>query len=94
MCDLVNTSKVKVRSTRTFFKILPMSAFICMETKMYNIFKTKKATKLAKLILKRSYNILLETVLFVALRRLVLFLLAVEFLATFSLQIDITLVII
>ena len=64
-----------------------------METRLYNISKLKKATKFAKRILKGSYKVLSETILFVALRRLMVFLWAVEFLATLNLQIDITLVI-
>ena len=64
-----------------------------METRLYNIFKSKNATKLARPILKSSYKVLLETILSVTLRQPVHFLRTVEFLATFNLQINITLVI-
>ena len=64
----------------------------CMETRLYNICKSKNATKLARPILLSSYKVLLEKILSVTLRQPVHFLRAVEFLATFNLQINITLV--
>ena len=64
-----------------------------METRLYNIFKSINASKLAKPILKSSNKVPLETILFMVLRRPVHFFWAVEFLATFKLQIDVTLVI-
>ena len=59
-----------------------------METRLYNIFKSKNATKLARPIPKTSYKVLLETRLSVTLRQPVHFLGTVEFLATFNLQIN------
>ena len=53
-----------------------------METRLYNIFKSKNTTRLAKPILKSSYKVLLETILFVTLRRPVHFVWVIEFLAT------------
>ena len=53
---------------------------------LYNIFKCKNATKLANPILKNSYKVLLEAILFVTLRRPMHFLWVVEFLATFKLR--------
>ena len=64
-----------------------------METRLYNIFKSKNATKLARPILESSYKVLLETILSVTIRQPVHFLQRVGFLATFNLQINITLVI-
>ena len=71
--------KIKVKSFWTFFTFClcqQLFAFekFSMETRLYNIFKTKKATKLAKSILKISFKVLLEKILFVTLRRPVLFL--------------------
>ena len=64
-----------------------------METRLHNIFKSENVTNLTILILESSYKVLLEVVLFVTLKRSAHFLLAVEFLATFNLQIDIILAI-
>ena len=61
-----------------------------METRLYHIFKSKKATNWTKSILESSYKFLLGTILFVTLKRPVYFLWAIEFLATFNLKIDIT----
>ena len=61
-----------------------------METRLYRIFKSKKATNWTKSILESSYKFLLGTILFVTLKRPVHFLWAIEFLATFNLKIDIT----
>ena len=63
-----------------------------MDTRLYNTFKSKNATNLARPILKSSYKVLLGKVLSVTLKQGVHFLGAVEFLGTFNLQIDITLV--
>ena len=63
-----------------------------MDTRLYNTFKSKNATNLARPILKSPYKVLLEKVLSVTLKQAVHFLRAVEFLGTFNLQIDITLV--
>ena len=64
-----------------------------MDTRLYNIFKSENATKLARPILKSSYKVLLETILFMTCDPACAFLRTVEFLATFNLQINITLVI-
>ena len=92
------TSKIKIKSPGHFLKFClcqQLFAFktFCMETRLYNIFKSKNATKLARPILKSSYKVLLEAILSVTLRQPVHFLQTVEFLATFNLQINITLVI-
>ena len=64
-----------------------------METRLYNIFKSRSATKLTKSVIESSYKILLDKNLFVTIKRPVHFLLAVEFLTTFDLQIGINLAI-
>ena len=64
-----------------------------MDTRLYNIFKSENATKLARPILKSSYKVLLETILSMTLNQPVHFLRTVEFSAAFNLQINITLVI-
>ena len=55
-----------------------------METRLYNIFKSKNATKLTKPIIESSYEVLLNKVLFVTIKRPVHSLWAVEFLTTFN----------
>ena len=96
--DSEGSPNMKVKSRWAFFQILPCQQLFafkkyCMETKLYNIFKNKNTTNLTEPILKSSYKVLLEAVLYVTLRRPVYFLWAVEFLGAFNLQIDITLVI-
>ena len=44
-----------------------------METKSYNIFKSKNATKLTKPIIESSYKVLLDKILFVTIKQPVLF---------------------
>ena len=60
-----------------------------METRLYNIFKSKNVTKLTNSIVESSYNFLLDTFK-TDLKLLAHFLWAVKLLATFNLQIDIT----
>ena len=49
-----------------------------METRLYNIFKSKNATKLTKPTIQSSYKVLLDKNLFVAIKRPVHFSWAVE----------------
>ena len=90
MRDSESTSKIKVRPRKTFFEILLMSAVICIQkvfnrNEMYNIFKSKNATKLTKTIIESSYKVLLDKSSFVTVKQSMPFLWAVEFLATFNL---------
>ena len=62
-----------------------------METRLYNTFKSKNATKMTKPIIESSYKVLLGKILFVTIKRPVDFLWAVEFLTAFNLYIDIKL---
>ena len=64
-----------------------------METRLHNIFKIEYVSNLTKFILESSYKFLLGTILLVTLKQPPYFLWAVKFLATFKLQIDITMVI-
>ena len=56
-----------------------------METRLYNIFKSKNATKLTKPIIESSYKVQLDKVLFATIKRPLHFLWVVEFLTTFNL---------
>ena len=56
-----------------------------METRLYNIFKSKNATKLTKTIIESPYKVLLDEILFNTIKPPVHFLLAVELLTTFIL---------
>ena len=64
-----------------------------METRLSNIFKTKNATNLTKVILESSYRVIQLTFKWKTLKQPVYFLKAVEFCPTFDIQIDITLAI-
>ena len=93
MRDSESTSKIKLRLALTLFKILLMSAVTCIQhgNEIANIFKSKDFTKLNKPILESSYKVLLEEILFVTLKQFLRFLWSLKFLATFNLQIVITL---
>ena len=56
MCDSESTSKIRVSSpwTSQQLKSFAFQKF-CMETRLYKIFKTKKATKLANPIPVQSF---------------------------------------
>ena len=86
MRDSESTSKVKVRSPWTFSACQQLFAFKknFMETRLYNIFKSKNATKLTKPIIESSYKVQLDKILFVTIKRPVHFLWAVESLTTFN----------
>ena len=56
-----------------------------METRLYNIFKSKNATKLTKNIIESPYKVLLDEIWFNTINRPVHFLWAVELLTTFNL---------
>ena len=82
----------KIRSHWIFFKIflceqLHLFKKFCMERRLYNIFKSKNATKLAKPILESLYKFILGIILFVNLKRPVHLLWAVKFLTTFKFNI-------
>ena len=60
---MINKGKVRW----TLFKILLMSAVICIQevfhgTRLYNIFKSKNAMKLTKPIIEISYKVLLDKI--------------------------------
>ena len=79
MRDSESTSKVKVRSPWTFSACQQLFAFKknFMETRLYNIFKSKNATKLTKPIIESSYKVQLDNILFVTTKQPVHFLWAV-----------------
>ena len=79
MRDSESTSKVKVRSPWTFSACQQLFAFKknFMETRLYNIFKSKNATKLTKPIIESSYKVQLDNILFVTIKQPVHFLWAV-----------------
>ena len=56
-----------------------------IETRLCNIFKSKNARKLTKLIIESSYKVLLDSILFVSINSPLHFLWVVEFLTTFNL---------
>ena len=56
-----------------------------MERRLYNIFKSKNATKLSKPIIESHYKVLSDKILFNTIKRLVLSLWTVELLTTFKL---------
>ena len=92
------TFKIKLRSRWIVFEIMLTSAVIyikafCMETRLPNILKTTKVTKLTKTILEKSYRVLQVISKLKKLKRPVYILRAVVFWATFDIQIDITLTI-
>ena len=65
----------------------------CMETRLFNPFKTINVTKLTKVIQENSYRVLQVTSKWKTLKQPVYLLKAVEFWSTFDIQIDITLAI-
>ena len=68
MCNSESTSKIKVRLRWIFFKIFQLLfAFkkSFMKARLYNIFKSKIATKFVKPIIESSYKVLLDKLLFV-----------------------------
>ena len=71
MRDSESTSKVKVRSPWTFSACQQLFAFKknFMETRLYNIFKSKNATKLTKPIIESSYKVQLDNILFVTIKQ-------------------------
>ena len=72
MCNSESTSEIKVRLRWIFFKIFqPLFAFkkSFMKTRLYNIFKSKIATKFVKPIIESSYKVLLDKLLFVTIKR-------------------------
>ena len=79
MRDSESTSKVKVRSPWTFSACQQLFAFEknFMETRLYNIFKSKNAAKLTKPIIESSYKVQLDNILFVTIKQPVHFLWAV-----------------
>ena len=56
-----------------------------MEMRLYNIFKSKNATKLTKPIIESHYKVLLDKILFNNIKRTVHFFWAVELLTSFKL---------
>ena len=56
-----------------------------IETRLYNIFKRKNATKLTKPIIESPYKVLLDKILFVTIKWPMHFVWAAELLTTFSL---------
>ena len=56
-----------------------------METRLYNIFKSKNATNMTKPIIESFYKVLLDKILFVTIKQPVHFLWAVEFLTIVNL---------
>ena len=56
-----------------------------IETRLYNIFKRKNATKLTKPIIASLYKVLLDKILFVTIKRPVYILWAFELLTAFNL---------
>ena len=74
MRDSESKSKIKVRSPWTFpnFSLCQQSfAFkkSFTETRLYNIFKSKSATKLTKPIIESSYKVQLGKILFVTIKQ-------------------------
>ena len=65
-----------------------------MERRLSNIFKTTNVTKLTKTILKSSYRVLQITSKWKKLKQPVHFLIPVEFLPTFEIQISMALAVI
>ena len=78
MHDFESASKIKVRSCSTFFKILLMSAVICIS----KVFHGNKL-KLTEPIIEISLKVLLVKLLFVTLKLPMHFVWVVEFLTTF-----------
>ena len=90
MRDSESTSKIKTKSRWTFSKFSLCQRLFAfnryfMETRLYNIFKSKNATKLTKTIIESPYKVLLDEILFNTIKPPVHFLLAVELLTTFIL---------
>ena len=78
MHDFKSTSKIKLRSCWTFFKILLMSAVICIS----KVFHGNKL-KLTEPIIEISLKVLSVKLLFVTLKLPMHFVWVVEFLTTF-----------
>ena len=98
MLDSERTFKIKIRTVGQFSKFClrqQLCAFkeFCMETRLFNIFKTTNVTNLTNVIQESYYRVLQVTSKQKTLKQPLYFLKAVEFCSTFDIQIGITLAI-